>query len=479
MKNGFATEAKVGVFVLIAVALLVYISVRINRGGFTFDKTRVAYILFDEVPGLIVRTPVEYAGIRVGTVEEITLQDRRARVRVRLNPKVVLYEDSVVKLANRGMLGEKVVAIEGGGAGAEIPDGGEIVAVSSSAGFDEAIENFNEVAQAIKDLIKGGDGKPSIKDIVDNVNTVTEDLRGLVRGNRQELDTIVRNFSQLSSTLNNGDLKEIIVNLKTTSSQIKSFLEGAQDTEGGVLGDVRNVVKKLDDTASSLNRVMAKIERGEGTLGQLISDDSTVTKVNDALDGINSFVGTVKNLEVAAGFRGEYLSSAGEIQAAASFRVRPARDKYFLIEFTNSPLEFTTSSTQVTTTTTTPPGTTITERENVRSDRLGVTLLFAKRFYDLTLKAGLIRSSGGLAAEYSMFRDYLTLGVEGFDFGREENPHVRAFAAVHLWKIFTIIGGIDDLAHRDGRRNYFGGAGVMLTDQDLKSLFSVAPLVAK
>ena len=64
--------------------------------------TSLYFVLFDDVSGLITRTPVEYAGIRVGSVEEINLDGSRARVRIRVNSNVRLYENSEVALTNRG-----------------------------------------------------------------------------------------------------------------------------------------------------------------------------------------------------------------------------------------------------------------------------------------------------------------------------------------------------------------------------------------
>lgn len=479
-KGKFPVELKVGIFVAIAIGGLIYLTTQINRSGFSFKKMKTIHMIFDNATGLLPRTAVEYAGIRVGMVDQISLEEGKAHVITKIDGGIPLYQDSYVGLRSRGILGEKVIMITGGGREPEVPDGGTIIAESAAGDFDTAMQNFNEIAESVKDLLKGGNGKPSIRDIVGNVTEITEDLRTLVRSNRKDLDDIVKNVHSFTTMLNDGDLKDTIKNLKTTSEQIRQFVQDANPQLKDVVHDFSAVMAKIDSTVDSLNRIVGKVERGEGTVGKLLNDESTVNKVNDTLDGITDFVGRVRKLEIAVGYRGEYLSSAGEIQSTASFKIQPNFDKYFMFEFTNGPIELNTVKTTITDTTTGAPGstTTVREVEEQRKSAFLFSVIFARRFWDLTMKAGVIRSTGGFGAEYHLFKDHLSLGIDAFDFSREIRPHLRAYAMLHLFKIVKITGGVDDMIIQNGRRNYFGGLGLMLNDSDLKALFGVAPLAA-
>ncbi len=479
----FPIEAKVGIFVAVAIAGLIFLTTQINRSGFSFKGRKTITMLFPDVSGLLPRTGVEYSGIRVGLVDRIYLDGNRVYVVTKIDRDVKLYQDSQIVLKSRGILGEKIIAIGGGGKMPEIPDGGSVEAQSSAGDFDTAMQNFNDVAQAVKDLLKGGEGKPSIQDIIENVTLVSEDLRTLVQSNRKDLDEIVKNVHTFTKMLNDGELKATISNLKSTSDMIKSFVESADPQLRDVVKDFNGLSNKIDNTISGLDRIVAKIDRGEGTIGKLINDDTTVEKVNDTLDGINDFVSRVRKLEVAVGFRGDYLGTSSQLQSTASFRIQPNFDKYFLFEFTSGPLELNSAKTTITDSgegnvgAGDPPLTTR-RIEEERKTQFSFTALFARRFYDLTLKAGLMQSTGGFGLEYHLFRDHLSLGADFFDFSRETNPHLRLYSALTLWKILKIRGGVDDMIVEGGRRNYFAGIGVMLTDSDLKSLIGLAPLVS-
>lgn len=479
----FPVEAKVGVFVALAIAGLIYLTTQINRSGLSFGSQKTVTMIFSNASGLLPRTSVEYAGIRVGMVDRIYLENGKANVVTKIRKDVLLFQDSIVALRSRGILGEKIITISGGGNLPEVPDGGSIVAQSTAGDFDTAMQNFNEVAESVKDLLRGGEGKPSLRDIIGNVTEITEDLKTLVKGNRQDLNDIVKNVHSFTGMLNDGDLKQTIANLKTTSEMIKKFVQDADPQLKDVVKDFSGVMAKLDNTVDSLNRVVSKVDRGEGTIGKLINDESTVNKVNDTLDGINDFVGRIKKLEVAVGFRGEYLGNAGKIQSTASFRIQPNFDKYFLFEFTSGPLALNTTQTTITDVGTGPvsggtPTTTSRTIESERKDSFMFTAILARRFYDLTIKAGLIRSTGGVGAEYHLFRDHLSLGIDAFDFSRDLRPHLKVYSTLTLWKMLKISGGVDDLIIKNGKRNFFGGVGLMLTDSDLKSLLGVAPLVS-
>lgn len=459
MKRGLPTEVKVGVFVIIMILGLVYLTTQINQSGFSFKPMTEYTIVFENVSGLLPRTPVEIAGIRKGHVDRIELRGDKPIAVIQLEQSVSLFDDMEFKLETRGLLGEKIIMIERGGKGKLIPPGGIIESGASPKDFDKAVENFGEAAELIKDFLKGGEGKPSINDVIGNATEITEEIRDVVRGQK-------------------SDLTATIQNLRVITDSMKTFFSSDDPEMQGVMDSFKSTLARLDRTAQALERIVDKVEKGEGTVGKLLSDDETVNKLNDALEGVNEFVGQVRQLEIAVGYRAEYMSSEGEPLAVTSFRFRPAWDKYFLLEVTDGPLAFANRTKKETTIRTDPPGTEITQSQTSSDDSFSITALFARRFHFMTLSAGVIRNSGGFGADFHFFRDVFEVGVQAFDFNRPQNPRIRLQSKLRLFEIFFLNGGIDDLIHEDNRRNYFVGAGFMLTDDDLKKLFGLANFIS-
>ncbi len=451
-------EIKVGIFVVLMLLGLVFLTTQISKSGFSWKKMHTYTLYFSNSSGLLPSSPVEYEGFRVGYAEEIALEGRRVRVTARVDPDVKIYSDSRVFLKARGLLGEKIIQIEGGGEGEIIPDGGRIDAENRAQSFEDAVSNMNELIVSVKDMVKGGPGKASVQDIIENTSQATQSLKRLLKDRDQDMD-------------------KIVANLRVITDSLRSAVETTDPSQKDIGQAMRDTIDKIDRVASNLEKITTRLERGEGSVGKLLKDEKTVEKLNDALDGVNEFVGGVKQLELGIGFRAEFMATDKEPVAVTSFRLKPAFDKYFLLEFTDGPINFGKRSLKVTTTKSlNPNGSPVVVEERVKRDVFSVTALFARRFDFLTASAGLIRSSGGFGIEFHLFKDHLDLGFQAFDFSRDEHPHLRLFARGNFFKIFYLNAGVDDVLHSDKDYNFFGGAGFIITDEDVKRLLGLATL---
>ncbi len=456
-KKNLGIELKVGLFVLIMLSGLVYLTTQISQSGFSWSKMNTYTIYFSNSSGLLSNSPVEYEGFRVGYAGEIQLEDRKVKVEIKVDPAVKIYTDSNVYLQARGLLGEKIIQIEGGGNGDLIPDGGRIEGKNKAQTFEDAVGNMNELITDVKELVRGSPGKNSIQDIIDNTSEATQTIKKILK----ERD---------------GDISKVVENLRVITDSLRGVVE-TTDPNKKALGDsMRDTIEKIEKVASNLEKITSRIERGEGTVGKLLKDEKTVDKLNDALDGVNDFVGGVKQLELGIGFRTEYMSTDKDPVAVTSFRLKPAFDKFFLLEFTDGPLRFGRKSRKVTTETT--DGVTTVTEERVVKDTMSVTAMIGRRFDFLTASAGLVRSSGGFGVDFHLFRDHLDLGFQAFDFNRDEHPHLRLHARANLFKIFYLTGGVDDVINKNKDFNFFGGAGFIITDDDVKRLLGLAPLAS-
>ena len=95
-------------------------------------------------------------------------------------------------------------------------------------------------------------------------------------------------------------------------------------------------------------------------------------------------------------------------------------------------------------------------------------LFFAKNFYNLTLKGGILQNSGGVGADYYLVGRKLRLSLEAFRFS---DLNLRSFARYDIIKGVYVIGGGDDLLDSSASSAFFGG-GIFITNDDLKSFAS-------
>lgn len=136
------TELIVGIFVLIGLAALAYLSVRLGKLEFIGSSGYRVTADFDSASGLKPGAAVEIAGVEVGRVERIGLDKYRARVALRIVDGVVLQDDAFVSIKTKGLIGEKFVRITPGGSDKIVKDGDRLRETESPIELEELVAKF-------------------------------------------------------------------------------------------------------------------------------------------------------------------------------------------------------------------------------------------------------------------------------------------------------------------------------------------------
>ncbi|HJX73659.1 MAG TPA: MlaD family protein [Candidatus Deferrimicrobiaceae bacterium] len=500
-------EAKVGIFVLLGIMVLTYFTFRISKLGGIAGKGYNLTVDFETAAGLEPKSNVKMAGVPIGKVEGIQLVGNNARLVLRIDPGVQIPVDSVASIQTQGLLGEKYVEIlPGKDTSRMLPPKGKIANTLPPANLDEIIRKVSEISedlrsftQTLSQTLGTEEGRKAVSDIIRNVQRTTEVLNTVVAGNEERLNRILANVDTLSADLtdfsstNKEDLRATIANLRAFSNTLKTEgpglakkLEEMSERVSGVVGEnrenfresienLKNASAKLDNTLDSAGKVLAKIERGEGTLGKLVSDNTTVTTLNDTLEGINRYVRKTESLKAFLDYHLEYQTEPSEFKHYANLRLQPTADKYYLIGIVDDPRgKFDSSET---TTTTTPGGTVRTQQESYSND-LKFTAIVAKRFSALTIRGGVLESTGGVGLDYHLMKDRLSIGVDAFDFARKDQPpRLKVFGNYDIVKNLYITGGVDDVLNDEKNlRTLFFGFGIKFEDEDLKTVLGAVPI---
>lgn len=111
---------------LIGIACLAYLSVSLGDLGLFHGSDYTVYARFSTVAGLKNHAAVTMAGVEIGQVVGIGLEQGEARVTIRLDKNIRLEEDAIASIKTMGIIGDKYVAISHGGADEIIEPGGRI-----------------------------------------------------------------------------------------------------------------------------------------------------------------------------------------------------------------------------------------------------------------------------------------------------------------------------------------------------------------
>src|SRR5438046_9423904 len=114
----------VGLFMVLGIVALGYLSIQLGRVSFLGGRGYVVLVDFPSVGGLKAGSTVEIAGVEVGRVDSIGLDNYQARVKLRVNKGVKLQEDSIASNKNKGLIGTKEVRIRPGRSEDSLAPGG-------------------------------------------------------------------------------------------------------------------------------------------------------------------------------------------------------------------------------------------------------------------------------------------------------------------------------------------------------------------
>ncbi len=138
----FDLELAVGLFIIAGILCLGYLSVKLGKIEIVGKKGYEVYGVFSNVGGLKVGSSVEIAGVNVGRVTSIALDNYQAQVVLNFPQGLKIQGDAIASVKTRGLIGEKYVEITPGGSEEIIKPGGRIRDTQPAIDMEELISKF-------------------------------------------------------------------------------------------------------------------------------------------------------------------------------------------------------------------------------------------------------------------------------------------------------------------------------------------------
>lgn len=453
-----AGEFKVGLLVLSVSALIAFMSMQVSEDPTLFGRSNEAWFLLSDAGGLVKNSAVKTAGIGVGVIKDIRLQDGQARIDLNLKPDVKLYSSAFVEIRTQGILGDKYLNINPGSpSDPPLPRGGQILNIKDRGSLDSVVSQISEIGGSLKDTAKilqeavanDGNRQHVLGRIVLNIEKLTADIADMTTANREKVNDIVDNVRNVTETLD-----ELLND--PSAEGFKARFKGS--------------LARLDSSLKNIDEITGKINRGEGTIGKLINDDDTGEELNTAIEGINNLLDTAGKLQTGIDFQSYYLGEAGAARTSVNVKIQPGLDRYYLLGVVDDPVGVVEG---IDTKTTTGGVTTEVSEQKTHKNEFKFNLQFAKNFYNFTVRGGIMENSGGVGFDYLFFRNRAKLSLEAFQFSK---LNLRAQLQYNLYKGIYLVGGASDMLGRSGRSSGYLGAGLFLTNDDLKLLATSLPL---
>ncbi len=352
--------------------------------------------------------------------------------------------------------------------------------------FALLVGNVQRITKDIAELTTAGGAGPGVPLVDDNGKPILDrDGRPVLSREEGDLRATMKSVRRISS-----DLTDV-------TAQLKSLLGENGDKVGDGVVQLTETVTELNRTLTSLSEVAGRVERGEGTVGRLLTDEGMAMKVENAVNGAADFVSGLTSLETHVDVGSWYNFNRERTTTTLSLKLQPKPDKFYLVELVDDGgnLERLVQVQR-------DGGET---RSSIREEdnQLRITAMFAKRFFDfLVLRAGLIETTGGVGANLFLFDNRLELRSDLFgtrgprdslitdDVGGLYLPRWRSLLKAQPIPHLYLSAGIDDVLNawrfdQGALRLYnagegygvdwFLGVGLTFKDDDLRSILPFIP----
>ncbi|NIQ90286.1 MAG: outer membrane lipid asymmetry maintenance protein MlaD [Deltaproteobacteria bacterium] len=141
----YAMETAVGIFVVIGLFCVGYMTVKLGNVGLLGDDSYSLFARFTSVSGLRTGSSIQMLGIEVGRVDDFTMdqENQMAVVEFRINKGIKIYDDAIASIKTEGLIGDRYVSIDpGGGTDELLQPGGTITETESPTDIQELISKY-------------------------------------------------------------------------------------------------------------------------------------------------------------------------------------------------------------------------------------------------------------------------------------------------------------------------------------------------
>lgn len=521
-------------FLLLAIgAFVVWKNLGQNPAG---ANNYTLFARFRDASGLPTGSKVVIAGLPKGEVTDLEVEGRYAKITFKLDDEIAVFGSGVVIKKASSLLGDNYLEIDPGEPTKQMPDGKKQTFAQlgpTCATYNDPDPAKSEPCRRVPNVIEATTPDqllhrieqtiPNVDRVLESVRDLSEDLRRIVNGPinsvatrvdglvQREADTVARIIERADRSMakieaiaddirgitRNADpqVQRILKNLDEASAEAKDLVTTAKRELEDTGKALRGKLDKLDGVIENTQSITDKIDDDKGTLGRLVNDPAIADNVEAITDDARGFLGTLFGLKAYVGLRSEYNFGAALARHYVTVELHTRPDKYYLIELERGPR----GNYPIVTLTFDPtvdPNNWI--RRSVIEDKIRFTFQFAKRFGWATFRYGLKESTGGVGfdANLNWMNRRLGLSLDVFDATFDQLPRVKIAAIFELFRHVYILGGVDELINNPTDlqivtgaepndvpiqfdkfhigRDYFAGAMLRFTDEDLAALLTVA-----
>jgi phospholipid/cholesterol/gamma-HCH transport system substrate-binding protein len=443
-------KTKLGLFLVVGI-LAIMISI-VAVGSISLSDTYNVYASFDNVIGITQKAKVKIAGVDIGVLRSIKLEDGKARLKLSINGKTVLYKNAKVSIVSAGIIGTKYIEVYPGDSSFPRVKDGDVLETKSAASMEEAVNGLLAKISATLDEFTGGAKEGNI---IGNLADAVKDLK-----------SVMQNISA-----QNAKIASAIGNIDAFSRDLAQMSASGKQDMQETMSNIKNASEKLDI-------LITKLYEGDGMLATLIGDEEVGQEVKDAIseaketvviaktavENISKTLGRAEKLRFQWNYLGRYNVKDDKFRNDLGISIIPSNEKFYYVGISNVADANETKSYD--------------ERHTI--NRLEALMGFM--FDKFEIYGGVMRGTAGGGLGFSFFGPVyekyrlLQLNVDAYNFARKDKgAEINAGIRFGITKWLYAGVSLEDIAYKTAVTPYIK---IEIDDGDLAALLGIVSIAA-
>ena len=451
-------------FIVIGAAGIIYMIMTAN--GVSPFNTKTYEVILQDAMGLSTRSKVYMAGVVVGKIKSIHLEENNARIGLALLKNIKVHEDASITKKSSSILGTYILSLDPGTELSPILHPGSTIKTLDAMDIGNIMGTVDDMGTLIAEIL-------------------TEFQQNQMALLAISLETINSIASKIEARTDEDMewISRILESAALITERTEGILAAREEDLSISLLEIRLAMQNI-------RQVSDEIAQGRGNLGQAVYDDRlynsllstmektevAVEKLQKVLDGAGEFIDRTNGIGILVDSHASYGFNSTNVRAGASIRLEPASgDRWYRIGVNSAPEGVSTRTVTIT-------SGTVTSFEDKTETKYNFSLdaELARRFGILTIRGGLLESTAGFGLDIQPFR-WVALSGEIFNFRSGYYPNLRGIVTVYPFfnpeknnpfNWIYLQGGIYDALNTN--RDFFLGGGLRFTDREIKGLVGLA-----
>jgi phospholipid/cholesterol/gamma-HCH transport system substrate-binding protein len=268
-----SVEAKVGVFFIVGLVILGVVTFKVEDMSALFRAKKTMYAHFEHASGINPGDPVAIAGVKVGEVKALELDDRGVRMTLSLNSSARVREDAIASVAWGGLLGNRYIDISLGSTGAGFLEEGSELPTVPSIEITAVLGKLDAAASELQKVLAEGGVGEKVGSLLDNLMKISEDM-AQGKGTLGKLVDSPEMYDKLTGIAD--DLQEM-------ATRLRGVVEKNEGRLDSIFASLEEAVPEARDAFATIKRLGEQAESGKGILPALLNDEQMYTDLKGSL----------------------------------------------------------------------------------------------------------------------------------------------------------------------------------------------------